>query len=192
MKINEVIIVEGKYDKIRVDSAVDAIVIETKGFGIFKDSAMRRLIRKYAETRGIVVLTDSDSAGFVIRNHIKNIASSGKVLMAYIPPVKGKEKRKSSYSKEGLIGVEGTDNEIIINALLKCGCNKVETKTEPITNLDLFNLGLTGKPDSSFKRKTIMQKLSLPDKLSTSAFLDALNCFSSLEELKKLLKSIDK
>lgn len=191
MKIREVIIVEGKYDKIRVDSAVDATVIETKGFGIFKDSAMRRLIKRYAETRGIVVLTDSDSAGFVIRNHIKNIASSGRILMAYIPPVKGKEKRKSVPSKEGLLGVEGTDNEVIVDALIKCGCNKDETNALPITNIDLFNLGLTGKADSKEKRKNIMKKLSLPDKLSTSAFLDALNCFSSLEELKNLSKSID-
>ena len=191
MKIKEVIIVEGKYDKIRVDSAVDAVVIETGGFSIFRDAQMRRLIKRYAETKGIIVLTDSDSAGFVIRNHIKNIASNGTVKMAYISEIKGKEKRKTTAGKEGLLGVEGIDNQIIIDALIRAGCNE-EAPKEKITNTDLFNLGYSGKPDSKEKRTKLLKHLNLPVKLSTSALLDALNTFSDLENLKKLTKFLDK
>lgn len=191
MKIKEIIIVEGKYDKIRVDSAVDAVVIETNGFGIFRDAQMRKLIKRYAETKGIVVLTDSDSAGFVIRNHIKNIASSGIVKMAYVPEIKGKEKRKTVGGKEGLLGVEGIDNQIIIDALVRAGCNE-EVPKEKITNVDLFNLGYSGKPDSKEKRIKLLKHLNLPEKLSNNAMLDALNCFSDLENLKNLTKVLDK
>lgn len=191
MKIKEIIIVEGKYDKIRVDSAVDAVVIETGGFGIFRDVQMRKLIKRYAETKGIIVLTDSDSAGFVIRNHIKNIASKGTVKMAYVPEIKGKEKRKTAAGKEGLLGVEGIDNQIIIDALIKAGCNE-EPPKEKITNTDLFNLGYSGKPDSKEKRTKLLKHLNLPVKLSTNALLDALNTFSDLENLKKMTKILDK
>ena len=191
MKIKEVIIVEGKYDKIRVDSAVDAVVIETGGFSIFRDAQMRRLIKRYAETKGIIVLTDSDSAGFVIRNHIKNIASNGTVKMAYVPEIKGKEKRKATAGKEGLLGVEGIDNKTIIDALIRAGCNE-EAPKEKITNTDLFNLGYSGKEDSKEKRTRLLKHLNLPVKLSTNALLDALNTFSDLENLKKLTKILDK
>ena len=191
MKIKEVIIVEGKYDKIRVDSAVDAVVLETNGFGIFRDAQMRKLIKRYAETKGIIVLTDSDSAGFVIRNHIKNIASSGTVKMAYVPEIKGKEKRKAQGGKEGLLGVEGIDNRIIIDALIRAGCNE-EEQTPKITNIDLFNLGYSGKADSKEKRTRLLKELNLPVKLSNTALLDALNAFCDLEKLKKLTKILDK
>jgi ribonuclease M5 len=189
MKINEVVIVEGKYDKIRVLSAVDATVIETKGFGIFKDAEMRKLIKMYAETRGIVILTDSDSAGFVIRNHIKNIASAGKIKMAYVPQIKGKEKRKSNQGKEGLLGVEGIDNNIIIDALKKAGCSE-NFKKGNFSLTDLYNLNLMGGENSKERRKRLMKALGLPEKLSNTALVDAINSFSSFEEVENILDNI--
>ena len=185
--IKEIIIVEGKYDKIKLDSILDnAVVISTNGFRIFKDKEKTELLRRYAKERGVVVLTDSDSAGFLIRNHLKKILGSDNIKNAYIPEIKGKEKRKTESSKEGLLGVEGISKEIILDALEKAGCGFAENrKISPVTRLDLFNDGYIGKPDSSQKRALLLKKLGLPSKLSVNALLDALNTFVGHEEYKK-------
>lgn len=187
--IKEIIIVEGKYDKIKLDSILEnAVVIATNGFRIFKDKEKTALLRRYARERGVVVLTDSDSAGFLIRNHLKKILGSDNIKNAYVPEIKGKEKRKATGSKEGLLGVEGISKEVILDALEKAGCGlEISHKLTPVTKLDLFNDGYIGKADSSQKRALLLKKLCLPSKLSVNALLDALNTFIGYEEYKKTL-----
>lgn len=188
--IKEIIIVEGKYDKIKLDSILDgAVVIATNGFRIFKDKEKTILLRKYAKERGVVVLTDSDSAGFLIRNHLKKVLGSSNIKNAYIPEIKGKEKRKPTASKEGLLGVEGIDKDIILEALTKAGCGiEQSNRLKPVTKLDLFNDGYVGKADSTQKRVQLLKKLGLPVKLSVNALLDALNTFVGYEEYKSIIK----
>ena len=185
--IKEIIVVEGKYDKIKLDSILDgAVVIATNGFRIFKDKEKTALLRKYAKERGVVVLTDSDSAGFLIRNHLKKILGNDYIKNAYIPEIKGKEKRKNAPSKEGLLGVEGISKEIILDALKKAGCGfEQRNEIKPVTKLDLFNDGYVGKPDSSERRIQLLKKLGLPEKLSVNALLDALNTFVGYDEYKE-------
>lgn len=185
--IKEIIVVEGKYDKIKLDSILDgAVVIATNGFRIFKDKEKTALLRKYAKERGVVVLTDSDAAGFLIRNHLKKILGSDNIKNAYIPEIKGKEKRKNVPSKEGLLGVEGISKDIILDALEKVGCGfEQKSEIKPVTKLDLFNDGYVGKPDSSERRIQLLKKLGLPEKLSVNALLDALNTFVGYDEYKK-------
>ncbi len=186
IRINEVIIVEGKYDKIKLDSVVDAIVIETGGFKIFKDEAMRGLIRRYAKERGIIILTDSDSAGIMIRNHLKGITdSSCRILNAYIPEIAGKEKRKKTAGKQGLLGVEGVKSDIIISALKRCGCTE-NLSGDVIDKRFLFSVGLSGGKNSAEKRAELCRILGLPTGLSSAALCDALTCFSSKEEIKNI------
>lgn len=191
ISIKEAVIVEGRYDKIKLSEVIDTPVIETGGFRIFKDKEKQNLIRKIAEERGILVLTDSDSAGFVIRNFLKGSVPEQKIKHAYIPQLKGKEKRKSEYSKEGLLGVEGVTAEIIADAVRKSGAtilgeNSSHKKAE-ITKQDLYELGLNGKDNSAKLREDLLKKLGLPVYLSTNAMLSALNCLYSLKELKELL-----
>lgn len=191
ISIKEAVIVEGRYDKIKLSEVIDTPVIETGGFRIFKDKEKQNLIRKIAQERGILVMTDSDSAGFVIRNFLKGNVSEEKIKHAYIPQLKGKEKRKSEASKEGLLGVEGVSAEIITEAVRKSGAtilgeDNVIKKSE-ITKQDLYELGLTGKENSAVMRENLLKKLELPTYLSTNAMLSALNCLYSLEELKKLV-----
>ena len=191
ISIKEAVIVEGRYDKIKLSEVIDTPVIETGGFRIFKDKEKQNLIRKIAEQRGILVLTDSDSAGFVIRNFLKENVPEDKIKHAYIPQLKGKEKRKSEASKEGLLGVEGVSAEIIADAVRKSGAailgedNKIQ-KSE-ITKQDLYELGLTGRENSAVLREKLLKKLELPTYLSTNAMLSALNCLYSLKELKEML-----
>lgn len=191
MKIKEVIIVEGKYDKIAVESAVDATVIETKGFGIFSDRERLKLIKEIAEKRGIIILTDSDGAGLVIRNYLKG-AVKDKVKQAYVPGIKGKERRKKSPSKEHLLGVEGMDRNIILNALLSAGATTddgdgTRENKNPITKGDLYELGLSGKEGSAEKRRTLLKKLGLPENLSSNAMLDYINILYSREDIYRFL-----
>lgn len=191
ISIKEAVIVEGRYDKIKLSEVIDTPVIETGGFRIFKDKEKQNLIRKIAEERGILVLTDSDSAGFVIRNFLKGSVPEEKIKHAYIPQLKGKEKRKSEESKEGLLGVEGVSAEIIADAVRKSGATILgednEIKKSEITKQDLYELGLTGKENSAILREELLRKLELPTYLSTNAMLSALNCLYSFEELKELI-----
>ncbi|MEE0110478.1 MAG: DUF4093 domain-containing protein [Oscillospiraceae bacterium] len=193
VKIKEAIVVEGRYDKNTLSQIVDAPILETSGFGIFKDKAQMALLRRIAQTRGLIVFTDSDGAGFVIRNHIKS-AIPGKYLKhAYIPDIPGKEKRKSAPGKEGKLGVEGMSREIILEALRRAGAT-IEGEEAPqscrITKQDLMSLGLSGGPDAGAKRLALLKKLNLPEHMSPNAMLQALNLLYSLEELEQILQTI--
>lgn len=192
IKIDKVIIVEGRYDKIKLSSMIDGIIIETEGFGIFKDKDKQKLIRKLAETKGIAILTDSDSAGFVIRNFITSIVPKEYITNVYIPDIYGKEKRKDSPSKEGKLGVEGVSAEILKEAFKKAGIGVSQSETnerKKITLNDFFDDGLTGDTQSKRKRTDLLKKLDLPEKMSTKAMLDILNTFITYDEYKKLVES---
>lgn len=192
IKIDKVIIVEGRYDKIKLSSMIDGIIIETEGFGIFKDKDKQKLIRKLAETKGIAILTDSDSAGFVIRNFITSIVPKEYITNVYIPDIYGKEKRKDSPSKEGKLGVEGISAEILKEAFKKAriGVSQSETnERKKITLNDFFDDGLTGDTQSKRKRTDLLKKLDLPERMSTKAMLDILNTFITYDEYKKLVES---
>ena len=190
VKIKEAIVVEGRYDKNTLSQIVDAPILETNGFGIFKDKKQMGLLRQVAEKRGLIVFTDADGAGFVIRNHVKS-AIPGKFLKhAYTPDIFGKERRKDKAGKEGKLGVEGMRPEIILEALRKAGAT-IEGEDTPVSNAitkqDLMELGLSGGADSSAKRLALLKKLNLPEHMSANAMLQALNLLYSLEELKSLL-----
>lgn len=192
IKIDKVIIVEGRYDKIKLSSMIDGIIIETEGFGIFKDKDKQKLIRKLAETKGIAILTDSDSAGFVIRNFITSIVPKEYITNVYIPDIYGKEKRKDSPSKEGKLGVEGISAEILKEAFKKAGIGVSQSETnerKKITLNDFFDDGLTGDNQSKRKRTDLLKKLDLPERMSTKAMLDILNTFITYDEYKKLVES---
>lgn len=188
--IKEAVIVEGKYDKMRLKSVVNATIIETNGFRIFKDKKKINLIKQLADTRGIIILTDSDGAGFVIRNHLKGIISQDKIKNAYIPQIKGKEKRKSKPSKEGTLGVEGINEAVLIKALKNAGAVCQKRSIGNITNADLYNLGLTGKDNSKVLRTTLLKKLDLPEYITTKALLEVLNALMDLKKLTDIINSI--
>lgn len=185
-KIKEVIVVEGRYDKNSLSQVVDAVIIETSGFGIFNDGEKRRLLNKLAESRGLIVMTDSDGAGFVIRNHIKGCVEPRLLKHAYIPDVYGKERRKAKPSCEGKLGVEGMSPKILLDALIKAGAtvdDRVAVESEKsITKADLYRKGLSGKPGSSEARRALIKSLELPEHLSADALLDVLNALMTREE----------
>lgn len=191
IRIKEAIVVEGRYDKNTLSQIVDAHIIETAGFGIFSDKEKTALLRRLAEKCGIIILTDSDGAGFLIRNRIKGAVPDGCVKHAYIPDIKGKERRKQHASKEGKLGVEGMTPEIIIEALKRSGATIEGESTEPrkgeITKGDLYELGLSGGAGSAEKRKELAHKLALPEKMSANALLDVLNTLYTKEELFDLI-----
>lgn len=193
VKIKEAILVEGRYDKNTLSQIVDAPIFETNGFGIFKDKQQMALLRQVAERRGLIVFTDPDGAGFVIRNHIKS-AIPGKFLKhAYVPDILGKERRKAAPGKEGKLGVEGMRPEIILEALRSAGATmdgESAAVRPSITKQDLMALGLSGGPDASAKRLALLKKLNLPEHMSANAMLSALNLLYSLEELTALLQEI--
>lgn len=192
IKVDRIIIVEGKYDKIKLSSMIDGIIIETEGFGIFKDKDKQKLIRKLAESKGIVILTDSDSAGFVIRNFITSIVPKEYITNVYIPDIYGKEKRKESASKEGKLGVEGVSVEILKDAFNKAGIGTSQSKStekKKITLNDFFDDGLTGGAESKKKRTALLKSLDLPERMSTKAMLDILNTFITYDEYKRLVES---
>lgn len=196
LKIKEAIVVEGRYDKIKLSGVVDAPIIETNGFRIFKDKEKQSLIRQVAKKRGILIITDSDSAGFVIRNFLKGIIPESNIKQCYIPQLKGKEKRKSQPSKEGYLGVEGVDNEVIISAIRKSGASIVgeDTKREntgsEITKSDLFSLGLTGSNNSKTNREKVLKHFNLPTYLSTNAMLTAVNILMTKNEFTELVNKL--
>ena len=219
IKIQEALVVEGKYDKNTLSQLVDAPIFVTDGFGIFKNPEQLALLRTVAEARGLIVLTDSDGAGFVIRNHLKGLIAPALLKHAYIPDVYGKETRKATPGKEGKLGVEGMDASVLLTALRNAGATVLEPQSpsnanagtsiarplpddppfrtsnacpyeperEPITKTDLYELGLTGKPESKEKRLALQKRLGLPEHMSTSALLTALNCLYTKEELEALL-----
>ena len=194
VKIKEAIVVEGRYDKNTLSQIVDAPILETSGFGIFKDKQQMALLRRIAESRGLIVFTDSDGAGFVIRNHIKS-AIPGKYLKhAYTPDILGKERRKAAPGKEGKLGVEGMSREIILDALRRCGAT-IEGEDAPaahqITKQDLMALGLSGGADAGAKRSALLKKLELPERMSANAMLQALNLLYTLEELTSIMKELE-
>lgn len=194
IKVDQIIIVEGRYDKIKLSSLINGIIIETDGFGIFKNKEKQKLIRKLAETKGIVILTDSDSAGFVIRNFITSIVPKEYITNVYIPDIFGKEKRKDSPSKEGKLGVEGVSAEVLEEAFKKAGIgisNSKITEKKVITTVDLYDDGLIGGADSKQKRAALLKKLELPERMSTKAMLDILNTFLTYDEYKKIIGSED-
>lgn len=194
LKIKEAVIVEGRYDKIKLSSIIDAPIIETNGFRVFSDKEKQNLIRKIAETRGILILTDSDSAGFMIRNFLKGAVDKSKIKHCYIPQIKGKEKRKAKKGKEGLLGVEGVSDEVIEDAVRKSGATIIGENTSvkgEINKSDLFALGLTGTENAEKNRKKLLNHLNLPSYLSTNAMLTAVNCLYSLEELKSLINELN-
>ncbi len=181
------IIVEGKYDKITLENVIDAPIIVANGFSLFKDKEKCELIRNIAKSRGIIVMTDSDNAGSVIRSRIKQICAGGRVINIYAPQICGKEKRKSSYSKQGLLGVEGLSPEILKDTLERGGAAVFEgrERRSRIDKTELFSLGLSGGEGSAQKRASLQKFLSLPDSLSANAFLDAVNILYSLEEFRE-------
>ena len=195
VKIREAIVVEGRYDKNTLSQIVDTTILETQGFGLFKDKQQMSLLRRVAQKRGLIVFTDSDGAGFVIRNHIKS-AIEGKYLKhAYIPDIPGKERRKAAPGKEGKLGVEGMTPQVILEALRRAGAT-VEGESAAaqrnITKQDMMTLGLSGGPDSSRLRLALLKKLDMPAHMSANAMLQALNLLYTLEELEMLVAALEK
>ena len=194
VKIREAIVVEGRYDKNTLSQILDATILETSGFGIFKDKQQLELLRRVAEKRGLIVFTDSDGAGFVIRNHIKSAIPAKYLKHAYTPDISGKERRKAAPGKEGKLGVEGMDQEVILEALRRAGAT-FEGESAPtdgqITKQDMMRVGLSGGKDSSAKRKALMQQLKLPERLSANAFLQALNLLCTREEFFLLTEKLE-
>ena len=195
IKIDEAVIVEGKYDKIKLSGILDTVIIETDGFAIFKDKEKQKLIRFLAKKQGILIMTDSDSAGFKIRSFIKGIAKSENVKNVYIPDIYGKEKRKTEMSKEGKIGVEGMKVKVIIDALEKSGVlysQNEKQQSREITHTDFFEDGVSGGENSSVVRKKLAKELDLPEKISSSSLLKIINSYMTYEEYKQTIEKITK
>lgn len=195
LKIREAIVVEGRYDKNTLAQIVDAPILETKGFGLFKDPKQLELLRNVAKKRGLIVLTDSDGAGFVIRNHIKSAIPAKYLKHAYIPDVAGKEKRKAAPGKEGKLGVEGMSPEVLLAALKNAGATIEGESTargnDQITKRDFVEFGLSGGPNASERRKRLQNRLHLPEHMSANALLQALNLLLSREELAEIVREWD-
>ena len=193
IKIKEAVIVEGKYDKIKLSGIIDTVIIETDGFAIFKDKEKQNLIRFLSEKRGIIIMTDSDSAGFKIRNFINGITKSENIKNVYIPDIYGKEKRKTESSKEGKLGVEGMQTEIIMTALEKAGVlydeNNKNSGNE-ITHTDFFEDGVSGGENSSEIRKALAKELELPERISSSSLLKIINSYMTYDEYKEAIKTV--
>ena len=184
--VREVIVVEGRYDKNALSQVVDAVIIETSGFGIFNDAEKRKLLQTMAEARGLIVLTDSDGAGFVIRNYIKGCVDPKLVKHAYIPDIYGKERRKSAPSREGKLGVEGMKPQVLLDALIRAGAtfdDEENKKSAPrISKADMYAHGLSGREGSAEKRAQLIKQLGLPERLTADGLLDVLNATMSREE----------
>ena len=187
--IREVTVVEGKYDKNALSQVVDAIILETGGFGLFNDKQKQKLLRRLAQERGLIVLTDSDGAGFVIRNYIKGCVDPALVKHAYIPDVYGKERRKAKAGREGKLGVEGMRPQVLLDALMRAGASidrEGTGRTRPISKADLYAKGLSGREGSAERRLRLIKALDLPEHLSAEALLDVLNALMSREEFYRL------
>ena len=197
IRLQETVIVEGRYDKIQLSGLIESPIIETGGFRVFKDKEKQRLIRKVAQRRGILVMTDVDSAGFVIRNFLRGIVDSENILHAYIPTVKGKEKRKTEASKEGILGVEGIDRDKLLDSIRQSGAhilNDVESFAEnrsslrsEITKMDFFDYGLNGCENAAQHREEVLSSLGLPKYLTVNAMVAAINCLYTKDEFENYL-----
>ncbi|MEY8259781.1 DUF4093 domain-containing protein [Oscillospiraceae bacterium 50-60] len=195
-KIKEVIVVEGRYDKNTLSQTVEAVIVTLGGFSVFNDREKLAFLRRLAEKQGLIVLTDSDGAGFVIRNYLKGALPRDKVRQAYIPDVQGKERRKRRPGKEGKLGVEGMRPEVLLEALQRAGATFLDETAEAagkerLTKADLFELGLTGGQDSAARRRTLLRQLDLPEHLTANGLLEALNLLYDREELEALLQGGD-
>ena len=190
IKLKEAVIVEGKYDKIRLESLIDALIITTQGFEIFKDKEKMRLIRSLAEKRGLIIMTDSDSAGFMIRSHICSSVDPSLIKHVYIPDVLGKEHRKDAPGKEGKLGVEGMTSEVILQALERAGVVSGAERSEDITKLMLYEDGFIGSPDSTRMRGMLKRRLGLPERLQTNALVQVLNCMLTADEYRALVSEL--
>ena len=191
VKIQEAVVVEGRYDKNTLSQLVDAPIFETNGFGIMNDHAQLALLRRVAKNRGLIVFTDSDGAGFVIRNYLKSAIPGEYLKHAYIPDIPGKERRKTAPGKEGKLGVEGMTPQIIMECLERAGATfddmPQKTETKGITKTDLFFMGLSGSADSKAKRLALLKHLELPEHMSSNAMLQALNVLYTLEQLQEIV-----
>ncbi len=194
VKIRQAIVVEGRYDKNALSQIVDATIFETSGFGIFHNEENIELLRRVAKARGLIVFTDSDGGGFVIRNYLKSAIDPKYLLHAYIPDVYGKEKRKSAPGREGKLGVEGMAPAVILECLRRAGATfdneDVAPNQEPVTKADLFEMGLSGTVDSKTRRLSLLRKLDFPEHMSANAMLQAVNVLYTKEELRKILEEL--
>ena len=193
-RIKEVIVVEGRYDKNTLSQVVDAVILETAGFGVFRDGEKLALLRRMAKSRGLIILTDSDGAGFVIRNFLKGAVDPALVKHAYIPDRPGKERRKRAPGKEGKLGVEGMRPQVLLDALRRAGATFLDgpaaAAAAPITKADLFALGLSGTPDSAARRAALLRQLDLPEYLTANALLQVLPALCTREELEQAVKKV--
>ncbi len=193
IKISQAVVVEGKYDKIKLENTVDALIITTDGFGIFKNAEKKEYLKKLAEERGLLIITDSDSAGFIIRNHLKSFIDDKLIFNAYIPSVKGKEKRKSAPSKEGTLGVEGISGERILEAIEKSGAikgGKEKSDRKVYTSSDLFSMGLSGTADAKARREKLFDLLNLPKHMNTNSLIKYMNTADE-KLIEKALEVLD-
>ena len=191
IRLSQAVIVEGKYDKLKLSGILDAFIVETNGFGIFKDKQRLAFIKKLAKERGIIVFTDSDHAGFMIRNYISSGIPKEQITNVYIPDVFGKERRKERPSKEGKLGVEGMSVQALLDALDKANITgqRVEC-ADPVTNYDMYDMGLSGTPDAKSRRNALLKELDLPEFLSTSALLSCINNMMTRDEFIALCKRL--
>ena len=190
LKIDRPVICEGKYDRARLLSVIDAPIFETKGFGLFKNEELKLLLKRLAEKKGVIVLTDSDGAGFVIRGHLRSILPKDKLTHLYIPEIKGKEKRKAAPSAEGLLGVEGMERDVLYRLFLPFaaeGAGAEKPAYAPLTKADLYAYGFSGGEGSSGRREKLLQSIGLPTKMTADAMLEALNLLYTREEAERLL-----
>lgn len=191
--LKQAIVVEGKYDRIRLSSIVDALVVETGGFRIYRDEKKCNLLRKLEKERGLIILTDSDAAGFQIRGFLRSIAGeNADITEVYIPDLYGKEKRKMEASKEGKLGVEGMSEEILLSAFERAGVMKKSSKSknpDPISQVDFYEWGLSGGKDSKNKREILLKKLDFPSYLTGKALINALNALYSKKNLEQDLRT---
>ena len=191
-KLKEVIVVEGRYDKNTLSQVVDAVIITVNGFSVFKDKEKLALLRRLGRERGLIVLTDSDGAGFMIRNHLRSALPKEQVKHAYIPDIYGKERRKRTAGKEGKLGVEGMKPEVLLQALEKAGATfedaaaEAPVQRQPVTKADLFELGLSGGADSAQKRQSLLKRLDLPEHMTANGLLEAVNVLFDREEFLRL------
>ena len=194
IRVKEAIVVEGKYDKIKLSSLVEGVIIETKGFGIFQDREKLAYLRALAKKRGLIVLTDSDGAGFLIRGKLSSSIPPEQIKHAYIPDVYGKERRKRRPGREGKLGVEGMSPQVLLEALRRAGATlegeerQPQRGKEPITKVDLYALGLTGQPDSGAKRQELLQKLELPEHMTANGLLEVLNLLYTREKFLAMME----
>ena len=194
IRLEQAVIVEGKYDKIKLSNLLDALILTTDGFGIFKDKEKLAFLRRIAETRGLIVLTDSDSAGFLIRNFLRSSIPNPYLTHVYVPDLYGKEKRKRTPGAEGKLGVEGMSEQVLLAAFERAGIAATQIarpQNEPLTTADLFSLGLSGTPNSAQRRKQLLQILALPEHLSTSALLRVLNDFVPRDTFLQALEELE-